>query len=112
MQKPLSYFELYIGSARSHERRIFEEFYYYLYVDVLFVCLSLIVCHPGLVKVSLLGCRNTNFLALGTVSATFLVLVLLQQRRSELILRNLLGYVKLCHSMAAESFTCTDDFSS
>ena len=51
-----------------------------------------------------------NFLALGTVSATFLVLMLLQQRRSELILRNLPRLREAALAMAAEFFTCTDDF--
>ena len=74
------------------------------------MCLSFIVCHPSPVKVSFLGCRNMNFLALGTVSATFLVLMLLQQRRSELILRNLPRLREAALAMAAEFFTCTDDF--
>ena len=47
---------------------------------------------------------------LGTVSATFLVLMLLQQRRSELILRNLPRLREAALAMAAEFFTCTDDF--
>ena len=51
-----------------------------------------------------------NLFALGTVSATFLVLMLLQQRRSELIPRNLLRLREAALAMAAEFFTCTDDF--
>ena len=51
-----------------------------------------------------------NFLALGTVSAAFFILMLLQQRRPELILRNLLGLREAVPLMAAEFFTCTDDF--
>ena len=51
-----------------------------------------------------------NFLALGTVSASFYILMLLQQRRPELILRNLLRLREAALSMAAEFFMCTDDF--
>ena len=51
-----------------------------------------------------------NFLALGTVSAAFFILMLLQQRRPELILRNLLRLREAAPLMAAVSFMCTDDF--
>ena len=51
-----------------------------------------------------------NFLALGTVSAAFFILMLLQQRRPELILRNLLGLREAVPLMAAVIFVWTDDF--
>ena len=83
----------------------------YLYVKVLLVFVDLSDEREPWVITFILSKPQHESSCLGIVSVSLSYSCCALSRKyscPELILRNLLGYVKLCHLMAAVTFVCTE----